>query len=1173
MLSTPSRTLRAAAASLLVAAPALAQFDPHSPLAHANGASTDAGLPYLDIRTDAEGVPLAAHALAIGAVRDAATREARAQELARLALRVPGVKLEEDPFLGTPRWLASTQALLTGPIQGDFRALDVLRGFVAQSPALFEAGPGEIERARIVRDLRTRHNGVTHLTLQQQLGGVDLFGCELRASVTRDGQLINVSSTMLPRPAADFAPSALELGPEAALALAAADLGLGAASFVALDAPQGAALEQRWSSASLRGDEPVTSQLVYFPRTRGDLRSAWALVLPVPGVGHTYDVIVDATDGTILRREDRLHYFSTTQSITLRVYTGDSPAPGTPGNATPNGVQFPFVSRTLLTVQPSDMAPWSPNGWIDDGNNETLGNNVDAHSDLDNNNVADLPRPQGSPARTFDIAQDNTLAPSTYTQASIVNFFYLANRYHDRLYALGFDEASGNFQTNNFGLGGTGNDAVQADCQDGGGTNNANFGTSGSDGSSARCQMYVFTGPTPDRDGSLDADVVYHELTHGTSIRLHGGLSGTQPGGMGEGWSDFVARCINSDASEDPDQVYTTGGYVTYQLSAGFVDNYYFGIRRFPYSTDLNKNPTTYADTDPNQQSYPANVPRSSVIGNTANEVHNVGEIWCNMLLECRANLIHSLGFAGNDVILQLVVDGMKLSVGNPTFLQARDAILQADLVDYGGVHLGELWSGFAKRGCGFSATSPASSTTTGVVEAFDAPVIVIFQYPNGTPTQLMPGATTSFPVNLSGQAGTIPTPGTGQLSYSVNGGAFQTVSLLQGAPNQYTATLPAGTCFDAVRYYVTTQTNNGAVTDPAGAPATTYSASVFTGVVTSFSDSFETSQGWTIGAAGDTATTGVWERADPEGTGAQPEDDHTLAGVNCFVTGAAAGTSLGANDVDGGATTLISPVIDLSASPTAQVSYWRWYSNDQGGAPNADTFRVDVSNNNGTTWVNAETVGPAGAGTSGGWVFHQFTVSSFVTPTAQVRVRFVAEDAGTGSLVEAAVDDFVVDRKVCNSSVTPYCFGDGSGAACPCANNGGAGRGCANSTGQGGGLAGSGNPQVSSDTLVLTTSGTPASATVVFFQGNNQDNGGAGIALFDGLRCTSGSVIRLGVKSSSGGSTSYPQFGDLPISVKGLVPAGGATRHYQAQYRDPASFCTADTSNFTNAVTAIWTP
>src|SRR4030095_9787922 len=135
--------------------------------------------------------------------------------------------------------------------------------------------------------------------------------------------------------------------------------------------------------------------------------------------------------------------------------------------------------------------------------------------------------------------------------------------------------------------------------------------------------------------------------------------------------------------------------------------------------------------------------------------------------------------------------------------------------------------------------------------------------------------------------------------------------------------------------------------------------------------------------------------------------------------------------------------------------------------------------------------------------------------------------------------------------------------SACPCANLGGPGVGCANSTGLGAGLAGSGIAQVSNDTFVLTSSSTPPTATAIFFQGVNQDNGGLGTPLFDGLRCVTGSVIRLGVKTSSGGSASYPQAGDIPISIRGQIPAGGATRHYQVHYRDSANFCTSDTSNF----------
>ena len=95
--------------------------------------------------------------------------------------------------------------------------------------------------------------------------------------------------------------------------------------------------------------------------------------------------------------------------------------------------------------------------------------------------------------------------------------------------------------------------------------------------------------------------------------------------------------------------------------------------------------------------------------------MHNEGEVWCVTLWEARANLINKYGWAvGNQLILQLVTDGMKLTPPHPNFLQARDAIIQADLVDTGGANRNELWAAFAKRGMGFSATSPASSTTTG---------------------------------------------------------------------------------------------------------------------------------------------------------------------------------------------------------------------------------------------------------------------------------------------------------------------------------------------------------------------------------------------------------------------------------------------------------------------------
>ena len=170
---------------------------------------------------------------------------------------------------------------------------------------------------------------------------------------------------------------------------------------------------------------------------------------------------------------------------------------------------------------------------------------------------------------------------------------------------------------------------------------------------------------------------------------------------------------------------------------------------------------------------------------------------------------------------------------------------------------------------------------------------------------------------------------------------------------------------------------------------------------------------GWTVGAVGDTATTGIWERIDPVSTVSQPELDHTPgAATMAYITGQSNDPATnGENDVDGGHTTLISPILDVSAEPTAEIEYRRWYANNFGTAID-DVFTVDITND-GSNWVNVETIGPMGPGTRGSWLLHRFTISDYVAPNATVQVRFVADDSGTGSIVEAGVDDFrvIVER------------------------------------------------------------------------------------------------------------------------------------------------------------------
>ena len=285
-------------------------------------------------------------------------------------------------------------------------------------------------------------------------------------------------------------------------------------------------------------------------------------------------------------------------------------------------------------------------------------------------------------------------------------------------------------------------------------------------------------------------------------------------------------------------------------------------------------------------------------------------------------------------------------------------------------------------------------------------------------PTTLTPDVPAAVPVQVLAFEDTL-VPGSAELLVRYEGSEFISIPLTPQGGTSYLATLPPATCNATPEYYFRAEGDvTGPVTNPPGAPAVLYSA-VVGQTVTIANEAFEGgANGWVGGAPGDTATTGIWVQVDPIGTAAQPEDDHTPSpGIKCWVTGqGTVGGAVGAADVDGGLTTLVSPVFDLSGSAAPKIGYWRWYSNNAGGAPNADVFRVQVSNNNGASWVLAETVGPAGAGTSGGWIFHEIDVASFVPPTSQVRIRFIAEDAATGSVIEAAVDDLAITSFQCNA-------------------------------------------------------------------------------------------------------------------------------------------------------------
>jgi hypothetical protein len=618
-----------------------------------------------------------------------------------------------------------------------------IKAFLNEHSTLFGFGSAGLDSGRISREFVASNNGMRTVVWEQQVDSVPLFEGLLIGHVTKAGELVNISSQFLPDP------------------VGAADRGAGNRTNLVSDPPFGAAAAVAIAGRSIGEDTPDESvspepsipqttaatrasgraqfhaanilgtaeaSLIWLPLSKDVMRLCWDVILSGRSRSEMYRVLVDAQSGSVLLRRCLTEYIS---DVTYRVYTNDSPSPKSPGYSTPVTTQPAQVPEVLLTIPALDTNA-SPAGWIDDGNNETVGNNADAHLDHNADNLPDLPRPQGSPARSFAFSVNLGRDPTNYAPAAVVQLFYLCNWMHDRLYSFGFTEAAGNFQSNNFGRGGFGNDLVQADAQDGSGTDNANFSTP-PDGSSGRMQMYLWSAPNPRRDGDLDAEIVLHEYTHGLSNRRVGGgalISALQTRGMGEGWSDFYALSLLSQPGDDVNGIYAEAAYSSFKLGdPNNLQNYYFGIRRYPYTTDMTKNPLTLNDIDTLRYDHcvsgsPYNTAVSGPCTSASpSEVHNQGEVWCVTLWEARANLINKYGWeTGNQLILQLVTDGMNLSPPNPTFLQARDAIIQADVVDTGGANRKELWTAFAKRGMGISATVPANSTTVGVHESFDVP-------------------------------------------------------------------------------------------------------------------------------------------------------------------------------------------------------------------------------------------------------------------------------------------------------------------------------------------------------------------------------------------------------------------------------------------------------------------
>ncbi|KAI8837374.1 putative extracellular elastinolytic metallo proteinase precursor [Chytriomyces cf. hyalinus JEL632] len=531
-------------------------------------------------------------------------------------------------------------------------------------------------------------SGIHHVHFVQVVDGVEVSNAVANVNVKPDGSILSVYSSFVPvTTTSTFAASERTAGITADIAVQKFAKSKGFSANEKLTVKQDGA-GYTVSGASFVIQDIKASKKIY--QKGSELVPVWDLSVDLGDKWH--NVFVNIKTGEVIAVSDW------TSDISDATYA-----------AVPRYSQAPSGSRLTQIKNPWNLKA-SPNGWhVIKGTErkDLYGNNVAAASNPNgggsqtNSQVLALSRPSSN-SLTFNYALNDRLDAMNPTNinAAVTNMFVATNTAHDLFYNYGFTESAGNFQFDNLGRGGREGDGVIATCQDryntdSGSRNNANFATP-PDGQNGRMRMYVFDVTNPTRDGAFDNGIVYHEFGHGLSNRLTGGssnsncLSGTYSGGMGEGWSDVWAVILTLPPTATRATNVDIGKYV---LGGNK------GIRRYPYSTSLSVNPLKYSRLA------------------SLNEVHDIGEVWCNALYEVLWNMVDISGFLdpsglisgqasgkGNADFITIVVQGMKNQPCNPTFLQARDAILQADQVIFNGKYKCAIWKGFAKRGMGVNA-------------------------------------------------------------------------------------------------------------------------------------------------------------------------------------------------------------------------------------------------------------------------------------------------------------------------------------------------------------------------------------------------------------------------------------------------------------------------------------
>lgn len=639
-------------------------------------------------------------------------------------------------------WMLSFLLLAMGVYAQDISKQEAVQ-LVVKNAALLKLDAAQISNSNISGAYHNKTSATDLVYLQQTHKGLPVLN-KIKTLAFKNGQLVHQAGSWMQSMEKRTAGASITPGISASDAVRISLQNKKLATPLMWQTLSSSANKVVFQKAAGITAENITVDLMWVPiQNEAQARLAWQVYL-VPATNSDYWLLrIDALTGELLDETNLTVYCNfdhpqkqahSHQCIEsgLQQSLNNTPSPEIVNGASYRVIPFPAESPNhaggtpALKTDPWTLAPGNATSlkWHSDGTNDwtySRGNNVWAYHDRSNANAGAVDRSAQSTTTpdplTFDFAPDFSVAPTQTTpvpnqQFNITNLFYWNNIIHDVLYQYGFDEPSGNFQVNNQGRGGLGNDYVRAEAQDGSGTNNANFSTP-ADGSLPRMQMYLWSG-SPQKDGDVDNGIITHEFSHGISNRLAGGPS--QAGcvsnaeQMGEGWSDYYALMLTQDWANSAlaDGFDNPRGIGTYALGQPITGA---GIRTQKYCTNFTINNRSYA-------------------ASISSQSHTRGEIWCatlwdmtwniiNQVGSINPNLFNASGTGGNSIALKLVTEGLKLQPCNSGFLDGRDGILAADQLLYNGAYHCAIMQAFARRGMGYDAVQGSANSVTDQVPGF----------------------------------------------------------------------------------------------------------------------------------------------------------------------------------------------------------------------------------------------------------------------------------------------------------------------------------------------------------------------------------------------------------------------------------------------------------------------